>query len=120
MIGSKDENDRPDDTASGRETGHQPIRSMNRSSTEPGRPRSFRLSRSPGRSGGVFLGAGFFWFVLAGFIAVPFRELWPFIMISIPFLLVGLIRSGSKYQTALAVILLVLSGAVCLLSFTSG
>lgn len=93
---------------------------MNRCPQDPENlPRSFRLSRSPGRSGWIFIGAGFFWFVLSGFIALPFEKLWPFTMISLPFFLVGLIRSGSKYQTALAVILLVLAGTVCLLSFAS-
>ena len=99
---------------------HQLSQTMNHSSDdESAPPRSFRLSSGKGKNARAVLAAGVFWFLLTGFIAAPFSQLWGFYLSCVLVSAVGLLLSRSKPQVVAGVSLPMLSGVFCYLSLVS-
>lgn len=83
-----------------------------------GKPRSFHLSGGSG-DGRILIGSGAGWLVLSMFVASPFYELWPVILISVPFLLCGIVLSKTPLQRITGVGLLLVSLTLSFLSYTA-
>ena len=85
----------------------------------PPPPRSFRLSPGHHSNSRVLLGSGSIWLILTEFIAAPFSELWPSILISVILFALAWLLSRTKPLRISATLLLLLAICLSLLSFTS-
>lgn len=93
---------------------------MSSETEKPEKTKSLRIS-PPGTPTRVrfYYGVGIFWLIVAGFIASPFRELWPFILPSGIPVSIGLVAARSTNQKLVGIILILFVFSTALLSMLS-